>query len=98
MYKEEKGVNFSEEEFEIFVDSFIDAVLDLSDNFIKQIGTHISQIDSILDKMFMWINKIFKFLIKYNLISNAKRFRFFEIMLDAFTLCSTGNFKGKFSI
>jgi len=88
--KEEKGVNHSEEEFDTFVDLFIDSVLDFSDNYIKQIGTQITQCKSILDRVFLWINKIFKFLIKYNLISNEKRFRYFEIMLDAFTLCSTG--------
>jgi hypothetical protein len=92
---EEKGVNYSDEEFDAFVDYFIDSVLDFSDNYIKQIGTQITQSKSILDRVFLWINKIFKFLIKYNLISNEKRFRYFEIMLDAFTLCSTGQQIGK---
>ena len=92
-YKEDKSVNMNEDEFSNLVDNFTDSILDFSENFIKLIGTHIIQVENILDDFFQWINKIFKFLIKYNLISLHKKIRFLEIMLDAFTLC-TGNLKG----
>ena len=94
MYKQEKIVSINDVEFV----NFIDSVLNLSDNFIKQIGNIISQKNFILDKYFKFINKMFKFLIKYRLISDDKRFKFFEIVLDSFTLCSTGNFIGKIII
>lgn len=93
-FKEQNAVNLTNEEFDNFVEFFIDSVLDFSDNYIKQIGTQIQQSSSVLDRVFDVINRIFKFLIKYNLISNEKRFRFFEIMLDAFALCSNNKHTG----